>query len=339
MNSADWETVKHKRQRTLILLLLLAVSAAALANIALGTVRLSPGEVAAALWGSGSPDHRAIVLDYRLSRTLLGMLVGASLAVAGLIAQTMLRNPLASPGTLGITAGAGLGAVIIAMVLPHAASGMLSGAAFAGGAAVAAAIYLFSYREGVDPLRLALVGVAVGSLCGAGIDLMLIKGSANLSTALVWLTGSLWGRGWRQLMELLPWAAVLLPLSWRLSLHLDVLNLGEELAAGIGVRVQLLRLTLFASVVGLAGASVSTAGTIGFVGLICPHMARRLAGAQHRRALPVAALLGALFVLCADLLGHLARPPLEIPAGLIIALIGGPYFIYLLWRSSRQASG
>ena len=196
----------------LILLTLLVLMA--LLNIGVGSVRLSVSEVIAAFGAHADPDHQVIVLDYRLVRTLLGMMVGAALAVAGVVAQAILYNPLASPGTLGITAGSGVGAVMIVMLVPQAATGLLSAAAFTGGVLAAAVIYLVAYRDGVDAIRLALVGVAVSALCGAGMNLLLVSGDANLSTALVWLAGSLWGRDWTQFYSLVPWVAVLIPVTW-----------------------------------------------------------------------------------------------------------------------------
>ena len=318
----------------LILLTLLVLMA--LLNIGVGSVRLSVSEVIAAFGAHADPDHQVIVLDYRLVRTLLGMMVGAALAVAGVVAQAILYNPLASPGTLGITAGSGVGAVMIVMLVPQAATGLLSAAAFTGGVLAAAVIYLVAYRDGVDAIRLALVGVAVSALCGAGMNLLLVSGDANLSTALVWLAGSLWGRDWTQFYSLVPWVAVLIPVTWCLSRKIEVLQLGDETAQGLGLRIQVLRLFLLAIVVALAGAAVSTAGTIGFVGLICPHIARGIVGNRYSMIIPVAAVSGALLVITADFLGRVVHPPLEIPAGIVTAVIGAPYFIYLMWRSSRK---
>lgn len=328
---------RGSRQQWLVLLgLASTLLLVALLSLVLGAIPIPPAEIAAVLLGHGNPDYRAILLDYRLARVLIGALIGAGLSVAGTVIQTLLRNPLASPGTLGITAGAGLGAVMVALLLPASMAGMMSPAAMVGGAAVALAIYFIAYRGGIDPIRLALVGVAMGAFCSAGIDLILLRGSANLATALVWLTGSLWGRGWSELFGLLPWIGVLLPVVWRLALQLDLLQLGEAAAQGLGMRVAAIRLLLFCAVVGLAGASVSAAGTIGFVGLISPHMARLLVCGRHRILLPTAALCGSSLVLAADLCGRLLRPPLEIPAGLIISAVGAPFFIYLLWRVSRK---
>ncbi|MBD2848289.1 iron ABC transporter permease [Paenibacillus sp. IB182496] len=316
--------------------LALALALCGLLSMGLGAVYIRADDILAALLGSGDPDYRVILLDYRLPRVLIGILVGAALAVAGVVVQTLLRNGLASPGTLGITAGAGMGAVLVVLALPAALAPWISPAAFVGAAAVALAIYGIAYKRGVDPVRLTLVGVALGAFCGAGIDLLLVKGDANLATALVWLAGSLWGRSWAQWGALLPWIALLLPLVWYLSLRLDVLGLGQPIAKGLGMAVARLQFLLLCSVIGLAGSSVAAAGTIGFVGLICPHMAASLVGRRHHVQLPVAALLGAIFVVGADFLGRMIKPPLELPAGLIISAIGAPYFIYLMWRASKR---
>lgn len=318
------------------LLLFVALIVLVVLNLGLGAIPVPLADIAAVLIGKGDPNYRAILLDYRLARVLVGILVGAGLAVAGTIVQTLLRNPLASPSTLGISSGAGLGAVIVTILLPVTLPGMLSTAAFAGGAAVALSIYLIAYRYGIDPIRLTLVGVAIGAFCGAGIDLLLLKGSANLATTLIWMNGSFWGRNWHEFWELLPWIAILLPVAWRLSLQLDLFHLGEIVAQGLGMRVAAIRLLLFCTVIGLAGASAAAAGTVSFIGLICPHMTRALVGTRHRIVLPTAALLGSLIAVGADLISRILRPPLEIPAGLIISAVGAPYFIYLLWRSSRK---
>ncbi|WP_127484697.1 FecCD family ABC transporter permease [Paenibacillus ehimensis] len=317
-------------------LLSFATLLCAIANIGIGDAKLGIGPILASLVGQGDPNTASIIFDYRLPRIALALLAGAGLAVAGVIAQGVMRNPLAAPDTLGITGGAGLAAVVVTLLFPLSAPFALMAAAFGGGIAAASAVYLLAYRRGIAPVRLALVGVAVSAFCSSGIHLLVSRATPNVNTALIWLSGSLWGRSWDQVLQVLPWMLLLLPLAWLLAVHLDVIRLGDPVALGLGVKVELLRASLLAMAVALTGSAVAVVGTIGFVGLIVPHAARQLVGARHRILIPTAALLGGLLVLVADALGRGLVPPVEVPAGLVVSAVGGPYFLYLLWRQSRR---
>jgi ABC-type Fe3+-siderophore transport system permease subunit len=208
-------------------------------------------------------------------------------------------------------------------------------AAFVGACAAFGLVYLASWRGGVSPNRLALVGIAVSAFCAAGINLLVVQAQLRVAQALVWLSGSTYARGWDDLSLLFPGALVLGGLGMILARQTDVLGLGDDIARGIGASVERLRLMVLATGVGLAALAISVVGTIGFVGLIGPHAARLLLGnnVRHRRLLPVAALLGANIVMLADIVGRTALAPREIPAGLVTALIGAPYFLWLLWRN------
>ncbi|WP_314001989.1 iron ABC transporter permease [uncultured Paenibacillus sp.] len=321
---------------TVLALLLVLTIVFSIINMGIGAIRFSPWDIAASLAGIGDPDLAAIIMEYRIPRIVLAILTGAGLAISGVITQSVMRNPLAAPDTLGISGGAGLAAVIVTLLLPASAPGAVSTAAFLGGAMVAVVVYLLAHRGGVEPIRLALVGVAASAFCAAAIQLLVSKANPNVNSALIWLSGSLWGRTWDQVNELLPWIALLIPLSWALAIQLDLMNLGDNVAAGLGIRVQFMRFLLLAFSVGMTGAAVAAVGTIGFAGLISPHMARNLVGSRHKILVPTAGVLGGLLVLAADSIGRGLLPPLEIPAGLIISLIGAPYFLYLLRRESKR---
>jgi iron complex transport system permease protein len=271
-----------------------------------------------------------VIQDDQLPRVLLCWVVGASLGVSGGVTQAVIRNPLASPDVIGVSKGASVGAALFLLVLPTAPAAMLPVAAFAGGMLAFAGIYLFAYKRGASPVRLALTGIAIGAVCDSVVRFMLVKWPTNINTALVWLVGSLYGRNRNSLIEVLPWAVVLIPLILFFAHRLDVLSLGDDLATGLGERVERTRfITLFLAV-SLASAAVAVAGAIGFVGLIAPHIARRLVGSEHLRYLPISGLVGILLMLAAETVGRGIHPPLDVPAGLITAFIGGPYFLFLL---------
>jgi iron complex transport system permease protein len=234
---------------------------------------------------------------------------------------------------IGVTKGAGLGAVILLVLYPTAAVSYLPLAAFLGGIIVMTVVYVVSYSGGgTTPVRLALVGIAISMLCNAGIQYVMIDRQQGIGTALVWLTGSLAHVDMQTVYEFLPWVCVLLPLTLFYVHKLDLLSLGDDMAHGLGVAVERTRRTTLFLAVLLASATVAVAGTITFIGLIAPHIARRLVGPRHAVLLPTAAGVGTLMLLVADAIGRGAHPPIELPAGMVCAFIGAPYFVYLLCR-------
>jgi iron complex transport system permease protein len=327
------------RRVPLVLVVLSAIALLALIfNVSQGEYPVPPVEVVKTILGfPASPDYAFVVNTLRLPRALVALLVGMGLATAGTILQGITRNPLAAPEIIGINAGASLVAVALIVLLPGVAVGWLPIAAFLGGLGAAIAIYLLAWNGGSSPIRLILIGIGLTSLTGAFTSLMITFGNIyDVSQALVWLTGSVYGRSWEHLWPLLPWLAVFLPLTLVLARDLDTLNLGDNLAQGLGSRVEWTRSLLLLCTVALAGASVATAGTIGFVGLMAPHLARNLVGPSHAGLIPAAALTGACIVELADIVGRLAFAPIELPCGVITAVIGAPYFLWLLYRDRNQ---
>jgi ABC-type Fe3+-siderophore transport system permease subunit len=299
--------------------------------------------VLAALLGDGDPLTRQLVLELRAPRIGVALLCGAMFAASGAMMQGVIRNPLASPDLIGVGAGAGLAATLFLLAWPGAPPGGLPWAALAGAWAGFGLVLLLAREwrgagggggDSLHPVRLALVGVAVAAALGAAQQLVLVRAPDGLGAALTFLTGTVYGADSLRLTRVLPWALVLLPAGLLLSRTLDVLNLGEDLAVSLGTRVNAMRLLCLAVAVALAGAAVTGAGILGFVGLLAPHLARLLVGGRHGRLLPVSVLLGAALVLAADTLGRALLPPLEVPAGIFTTLVGAPYFLYLLRRTA-----
>ncbi|GAA1592615.1 Fe(3+)-citrate ABC transporter permease YfmE [Kribbella sancticallisti] len=304
-------------------------------GLSVGATEVSMGDVFRALVGDTSTQASQIVLDFQLPRVLLCWLVGTALAISGAVMQGVIRNPLAAPDIIGVTKGSGFAGMVLLLAIPGLPVFAVVPAAFIGGLLAAGMVYLFAYKRGATPVRIALVGIAVSAAFEAGIRFLLVRNPLDVSAALIWLTGSLFGRSMRSVLEILPWVLVLVPLIMIWNRKLDVLGLGDDLAAGLGEPVEKTRRMLLFFAVALAGAAVAVSGTIGFVGLIAPHMARRVFGGKHLASIPAAALFGVLLMLIADMLGRGLAPPLEIPAGLVTAVVGGPYFLYLLVKTGK----
>ncbi|WP_373293785.1 FecCD family ABC transporter permease [Paenibacillus albidus] len=304
-----------------------------------GYMRLSPSEVLHTLSGQGTPQQKLILFDFRLPRIVISLLVGAGFAVSGCILQSLSRNPLAEPATLGISAGAGFAVILFISFVPASSAAsifMLPLLALAGAGLTAALIYVLAFRreEGLSPTRLVLIGIAVAAGINAfQLVLALRLDPENYQFVAIWMAGKIWGGDWRFVQALLPWILILVPFSIYKARVLNVLNLGDQTSTGLGAPVERERLLLLATAVALAGACVSVSGGIGFVGLIGPHLARRLVGPRHQILLPACALIGGLLLLTADTLGRWILQPSEIPAGVVVAIIGAPYFLYLLAKS------
>jgi iron complex transport system permease protein len=313
----------------LVAVLMLSVFAA----LAFGTIELSFAETWRALMGGGQAQHTLVVRDIRLPRTLLAALLGAGLGMSGVALQGVLRNPLAEPYLLGVSGGAAVGAVLgYIALLPFA---FLPVAAFAG-AVVAVTITLFvahATRGRGDPRVLVMAGVVVGAFANAAI--MILMANADLATvrsALWWMMGSVADASWTQIGWLAGYLAIGGFLLFASARALDALSLGEDSAAGLGVDVDRTARRVYVIASLLAAATVATAGLVGFVGLVVPHIARRIGAAAHRVLLPASALTGASLVVLADLVARVALPPAELPLGAVTALIGVPFFLMTLRR-------
>lgn len=286
-----------------------------------------------------NPQIEMIVFDLRLPRVLLALLVGAGLAVAGAIAQAVMRNPLAEPGILGINAGAALAAVIVIVALHDAPIHLLPWAGFGGAMAMAAAIYGLSWRNGTTTLRIILIGIGLSALSGAATTFLAVSGDIHdVQRAMIWLAGSVYHADRAGVQVLALWLVAPLALALLSARELDLIRFGDDVAQSLGQRVNLIRALMILLCTLLSGASVAAAGLIGFVGLVAPHMARRLVGPAHADLIPVSALIGAALVMAADLAGRTIIAPAQLPAGIVTALIGSPFFAYLLWSRRHLAT-
>ena len=298
-----------------------------------GDTILLTGDVANWLSGVSGP-RVTFVLEERLPRVLAAMVSGVALAVAGVTVQAVCRNPLAEPGILGITAGAGLGAVSLLTFVPLAGVLAMSSAAGAGALVAFALVYGFAWRGGLDSDRLVLIGVGVSAGFAALTTAVIVATDPwNTVKALTWLSGSTYGRTFSQVLPVVAALVVLTPLVCAVRRELDLLALDEDTPRVLGVRLEVTRMVALAGSALLTSTAVSAVGVVAFVGLVAPHAARALVGSRHRRVIPVAALLGALLLSLADTIGRWVIAPAQIPAGLVTALIGTPYFVWLLWRS------
>jgi iron complex transport system permease protein len=314
----------------------LVALAGMVASIGYGEYPIAPLDVFRTVLGVQMADgnYDFIVNTLRLPRTLAAFLVGGALGISGAILQGLTRNPLAAPDIVGVNAGAGLAAVTLIVVLPSTPVALIPPVAFVGAFIVAALLYVLAWRGNSSPIRLILIGIGLGAIATALTTVMIVSGDIfQVSKALIWLTGSVYGRSWEEIWPLLPWLVIFVPLAFLHSRHLNALNLGDEVAEGLGTRVELERGVLLLTSVALAASAVATAGTIAFVGLMAPHIARQMVGPSHGGLLPTAAMAGGALVVLADLAGRALFSPVEIPCGIVTAAIGAPFFLYLLYRS------
>lgn len=324
-------------------IVLLGIAAAVvLISINTGTIRLSPAAVIRTLFGNGTAEENLILFDYRLPRIIITILAGAGLSVAGAVLQGISRNALADPGILGIHSGAAFGLIVFVSffrTMEGPVSLLIPLFTFTGGLIAALIIFAFAYdrHRGIVPIRLILVGICIG----AGLSALTLMLSLHLDETTYtftarWLAGSVWGREWVHVWTLLPWIVILTPIVYFHSRTMDAFGLGDELAVGVGTKLTPKRLMLLLLALALSCISVATVGGIGFIGLIAPHIAKRLAGPAHRHFLPLAALIGVIVLTGADTVGRALFQPVSIPAGVVVSLIGGPYFLYLLFRSKHE---
>ena len=331
------------RQLVVPLLVLLALVLAAALSLGRGDFPISVPDVLGTLIGAGDETQRFIVLELRAPRIAVAVLVGLALGASGALIQTFARNPLASPDVLGITGGASIGAVaVIVLGGSTTVGGVLGGlglpaAALAGGLLMALLIFGLAWQQGVDGYRLVLVGIALSAMAQAVVSYLLTSSDIwDAAAANVWITGSLNGRGWDQARPLALALVVLLPAALAMSRVLGVLQFGDETARALGVRVQPAQVTVVLVAVALAAFAVSAAGPIQFVALVVPQIAVRLAGGS-RPPVVTSALLGALLVVASDLMARTVLPD-SFPVGVVTAIVGAPYLLWLLVRGRRRST-
>ncbi|WP_060680946.1 FecCD family ABC transporter permease [Virgibacillus halodenitrificans] len=327
-----------RKQRMILILLIFLIIITIIIGMGIGGTSLSYDRLLPALLGNGTFKEEFVLFSIRLPQIIITLLGGMALALSGSILQTVTRNDLADPGIIGINSGAGVAIAIFFLFFPTEGGSfvyVLPLVAFLGAFITAIFIYLFSYnrRTGIQPVKLVLTGVGF-SMALSGIMVVLISSAEREKVDFIakWLAGNIWGTDWPFIIALLPWLIILIPFVLYKANRLNILGLNEPVAIGLGISIEKERIVVLLAAVALAASAVSVTGGIAFVGLIAPHIAKALVGSRNQLFIPVAILIGGWFLLVADTIGRNLIEPNGIPAGIIVALIGAPYFMYLLLR-------
>lgn len=326
-----WGISRSVWRFSILLIFAFLVALGCFLSLTKGSSQITLQQITDILLQPGEDPQSMIIWNIRMPRTIVGALVGMNLSLAGAILQAVMRNPLADPHIIGISSGAGLAGVAIMILYPEMEF-LLTPVAFVGAMLAAVIIYILAWKNGIKPVRIILAGVAVSAFLGAGISGLMIFYSDRVHGALMWMVGGLAARSWPHVQIILPYAVIGLILALCASSYLNVLQLGDEMARGLGVNVEVTRILCTALAALLAASSVSVVGLLGFVGLIVPHAARLLVGSDYRFLLPAAALLGAATVTLSDTFARVILAPVELPVGIIMAFLGAPFFLFLLRR-------
>lgn len=302
--------------------------------LGVGSAGYSIPQILQGLFYEESGPVHVVIYNLRLPRLIMAVEVGACLAVAGALLQAVMRNPLADPGIIGVSAGAATAATTVLLLYPALVSSVPV-FAFGGAALACVLIYLLAWRDGIDTVRIILSGVAINTVLGAYNSFLQLLNADNLSSVLSFMNGSLSGRSWEHVYVITGYAIVGLVLAVCCIKNANVLQLGDEMARSLGVNVSSIRIFLSAVAAFLAAATVAEAGMIGFVGLVVPHIARMMVGSDYKALLPVSMLLGSVILLAADTLGRTLIPGMEIPVGIVMAMTGGPFFLYMLRKKGK----
>ncbi|MBO0516393.1 iron chelate uptake ABC transporter family permease subunit [Streptomyces beijiangensis] len=317
------------RAALVVLLLTVAAVAAAVVLIGVGDYPIAPGDVVRTLFGGGTTAQEFIVNDLRLPRVLVGLLVGVALGISGAVFQSISRNPLGSPDVIGFGQGSSVGALTV-IVLFHGGSTAAAGGAIVGGLVTGVAIYALAWKRGVHGYRLVLVGIGAAAMLTACVSYLLTKANlVDATRAVVWMTGSLDGRDWSQFWPLLAACVLLVPLVLGNGRNLRMLEMGDDAAYALGVRVERTRLVLMLAAVLLTAIATAAAGPISFVALTAPQLARRLTRSAGPNLLP-AAVMGAVLVVVADWVAQQAFGDRQLPVGVVTGVLGGCYLLWLL---------
>ncbi len=318
---------------TIIFVFALFTFSAMIFSLIFGSADISFETVVSTLMGNVESTDSMVIWNIRFPRNIVGALVGANLAVSGAILQSVMKNSLADPGIVGVSSGAGISGIIMLIFFPEE-SLLLTPVAFIGAMFSAVAVYALAWKNGIRPNRIILAGVAVNAFLGSGISALLIFYSDKVQGALLWMIGGLSARSWPQVEALFPYTVLGLLLALAGSKALTILSLGDETARGLGVPVEKVRFSMTAVAALLAAGSVSIAGLIGFVGLVIPHIVSLMIGTDYKYVIPGSAVLGAGILVFCDTVGRIIFAPVEIPAGIIMASLGAPFFLYLLRRNT-----
>lgn len=329
---------KVKKQRIVLSVLVILIVITAIIGMGLGYSSLSYNRLIPTFLGQGTFKEEFVLFSVRLPRIVITLLAGMALALSGAILQGITRNDLADPGIIGINSGAGVAVAVFFLFFPIQVGAFvyfLPVVAFIGAFITAAIIYLLAYdrNTGLQPIRLVLMGVGF-SMALSGLMIVLISSADRMKVDFIakWLAGNIWGTDWPFIWALLPWLVILIPFTLYKANRLNLLGLSEPVAIGVGVSIEKERIVLLVTAVALAASAVSVTGGIAFIGLMAPHIAKALVGPRNQLFLPVAILIGGWLLLLADTIGRNIIEPEGIAAGIMVAIIGAPYFIYLLFK-------
>ncbi|MCR8746925.1 FecCD family ABC transporter permease [Romboutsia lituseburensis] len=321
--------MKINKNYLIIALSLLTLAVLLILLSTVGSVNLEFNEIISALIHDDNKLVTTIVYKMRLPRNILAALVGANLAVSGILLQSVMKNPLADPGITGVSSGASVAAIIILLLAPSYTK-VLPIVAFIGGAIACLLVFVMAWKNGLKPGRIVLAGVAINTILGGVISFLSTMYSDRIQSAMLWLNGSLATKTWADVNMLFAYSIIGLIVSLLLIRSANVLQLGDEAATNLGFNVNLTRLLISGVAVFLAATSTSVVGVISFVGLIVPHISRMLMGSDHKYTIPFSMILGSIVLLVADTLGRTIGGAIEIPVGVIMSIVGGPFFLYLL---------
>ncbi len=306
-----------------------------LVSMKLGSLDISYGELIKGIFINSNEGNMSIIRELRFPRIIIAVLVGGNLAICGVLLQVVVKNPLADPGITGISAGASLVAVLI-MVLFPGLSNLKPILAFCGGLISALLVFSIAYDKGFSPLRIILAGVAINAMLSAMSSILTTVNSTGISSVTNWLNGSLATVAWSDAKMLVIYSLIGVLISFTLRQTCNLMSLGDKTAKSLGVNINKQRVIISAVAVFLASISTGVAGIISFVGLIVPHIGRFLIGSDHKYLIPFSFTMGAILLLIADTVGRCLFVPYEIPVGLVMSVIGGPFFIFLLRRSMKK---
>ena len=323
---------KRAASRSLALILGIALLLGLfLVGIVAGAADISLGEVIAVFSGADTTENHRIIYYLRMPRVIACTMVGANLALAGCILQGILRNPLADPGIIGVTAGAGLAAMAL-MLLAPTLTYLVPFAAFIGAIIAVGIVFLLAWEHGINPLRMILAGVAIAAFFGGGSAALSVFYADKIQGTVNWLSGSFNGASWQHVLMIFPYTVVGIILAFIASRKLNAMQLGDEVATSLGLNVARTRFLLLGLAALLSASAVSVAGLLGFVGLIVPHIMRLIVGSDFEFLLPASAIFGAALLVGADTAARTLFSPIEVPVGIFLSFLGAPFFLYLLKR-------
>ena len=325
------KNMSNKLKVLIILMSLVLLGVLIIVTIGVGSVSISVKEIIETFLGNGNEINQSIIMDMRLPRIIIAVFVGAGLSISGALLQSIMNNPLADPGITGVSSGASLLAITVMLYFPKL-HGVLPLMAFLGAIVACMMVFILSWDKGLNPMRVILSGVAVNAVFVGATSLLSILNSDKIQGILLWINGSIAYKGWTEVKYLVPYSVIGIILALLCAKGANLLALGDDVATNLGVNVTKTRFLVALVAVFLAGVSTSVVGIIGFIGLIVPHICRLILGYDYKYLIPMSAIMGGILLLLADTLARFVARPVELPVGILMAMLGGPFFLFLLRR-------